>query len=70
MRCDIIALGLIAAVQELSLKIPLIVRLQVRIFHEFSTNFSGKFTDKLVLLFTFNFYSHYLLCGNNTLKFE
>jgi len=28
MRCDIIALGLIAAVQELSLKIPLIVRLQ------------------------------------------
>jgi len=28
MRCDVIALGLIAAVQELSLKIPLIVRLQ------------------------------------------
>jgi len=28
MRCDIIALGLIAAVKELSLKIPLIVRLQ------------------------------------------
>jgi len=28
MRCDVIALGLIAAVKELSLKIPLIVRLQ------------------------------------------
>jgi len=28
MRCDVIALGLIAAVQSLSLKIPLIVRLQ------------------------------------------
>jgi len=28
MRCDIIALGLIAATKELSLKIPLVVRLQ------------------------------------------
>ena len=28
MRCDIIALGLIQAVKELSLKIPLVVRLQ------------------------------------------
>lgn len=28
MRCDIIAEGIIAAVQELGLKIPLIVRLQ------------------------------------------
>lgn len=28
MRCDVIALGLIAAVRELSLKIPLVVRLQ------------------------------------------
>lgn len=28
MRCDIIALGLIAAAKELALKIPLVVRLQ------------------------------------------
>jgi len=28
MKCDIIALGLIAAVKQLSLKIPLVVRLQ------------------------------------------
>lgn len=29
MRCDVIAQGIIAAAEELSLKIPIVVRLQV-----------------------------------------
>lgn len=30
MRCDVIAQGVIAAAEELSLRIPIVVRLQVR----------------------------------------
>ena len=30
MRCDVIAQGILAAAEELSLKIPIVVRLQVR----------------------------------------
>ena len=33
MRCDVIAQGIIAAAEELSLKIPIVVRLQVIYFY-------------------------------------
>ena len=35
MRCDVIAQGVIAAAEELNLKIPIVVRLQVRMLDQF-----------------------------------
>lgn len=38
MRCDVIAQGIVAAAEQLSLKVPIVVRLQGKLLHKSQTN--------------------------------
>ncbi len=76
MRCDIIALGLIAAARELALKIPLVVRLQgiglidLRLIISKTINHSSLLIKWSVCLYSYSIIqlSNYLLSIRNQCK--
>jgi len=58
MRCDVIAEGIIAATKELSLKIPVVVRLQVQYTSYFTSNYDSlelQLQSKILFFYIFYF---------------